>query len=57
MSNKLHLMRKAVRLACIWVPTGDARRPLACVWVEANTARGASTVPSADLAGRVHLCA
>jgi hypothetical protein len=57
MSNKLHLIQKAVRLACIWVPTGDARRPFACVWVEANTAPGASTVPSADQAGRVHLCA
>ncbi len=57
MSNKLHLIRKSVRLACTWVPTGDPRRPFACVWAVAKTSRDVSAQPSADKAGRVHLCA
>jgi len=32
MKNQLYMVRKAVRLACVWTPTGDAKRPLACAW-------------------------
>ena len=34
MKNQLCMVRKTVRVRCIWTPTGNARRPLACVWVE-----------------------
>jgi hypothetical protein len=57
MTNKLLLIRKTVRLSCIWVATGDAQRPLACIWVREKTAQAAHTTPSANDAQGVHLCA
>lgn len=36
----MNISRSAIRtpaqLTCVWVPTGDARRPLMCVWKEAS---------------------
>jgi len=52
MKNQLYMVRKTVRLACVWTPTGDAKRPLACVWVETPTAASADSE-----AGGLRLCA
>jgi hypothetical protein len=61
MMNKLHLIRKTVRLNCTWVPTGDPKTPLACVWTETRAAQAAPAASSVDEAGhgagRIHLCA
>ena len=57
MKNKLHLLQKTARLTCIWVPTGDAKRPLACLWVGAQTPQTSIVTPSNDEFGRMHLCA
>lgn len=57
MKNQLYMVSKTVRLACVWMPTGNAKRPLACVWVEA-VAPCAVAAPSADSeAGGLRLCA
>jgi hypothetical protein len=59
--NKLHLIRKTVRLTCTWVPTGDAKRPLACVWAPSKAPRAGNTQSSeretSKIGGRMHLCA
>jgi hypothetical protein len=59
MNNKPLTIRKAGRLTCVWVPTGDIRTPLACVWVKADTFHPASAAPSSsnDEPEEVRLCA
>ena len=61
MMNQIYLIRKTQRLSCIWVPTGDIKRPLACVWLETKAQQAVRTEYSADEAeqetGRMHLCA
>lgn len=65
MMNQIYLIRKTQRLSCIWVPTGDIKRPLACVWletkVETKAQQAVRTEYSTDEAeqetGRMHLCA
>jgi hypothetical protein len=36
MKNILLTTPKTRRLACVWVPTGNARAPLACVWIDSE---------------------
>jgi hypothetical protein len=57
MMNKLHLIRKTVRLTCTWVPTGDAKRPLACAWVESKAPQTGNPESSVSEMARIHLCA
>jgi hypothetical protein len=57
MKNKLHLVQKTARLSCIWVATGDAKRPLACVWGAAKSPGAASAVTFNSEEARLHLCA
>jgi hypothetical protein len=57
MKNQLYMVRKAVRLSCVWTPTGDAKRPLACVWVEAGAPCAASAASAGSEAGGLRLCA
>ena len=57
MKNNLYLVQKAVRLTCIWVTTGDAKRPLECVWVESEMPKAVSAVPSEQETEGLYLCA
>jgi hypothetical protein len=57
MKNKLQLIRKPLGLSCLWIPTGDAKRPLACVWMKAGAARAAATAAADSEAGELCLCA
>ncbi len=61
MKNKLVLIRNTVRLTCVWVPTGDVKKPLACVWVETQASQALNHAVLEDEAGsepvRIHLCA
>jgi hypothetical protein len=57
MKNQLYMVRKGVRLSCVWRPTGDAKRPLTCSWVEAAAPCGAFAAPADSEAGGVRLCA
>jgi hypothetical protein len=57
MKNQLYMVRKTVRLSCVWTPTGDAKRSLACVWVEAGAPCAASDVSADSEAGGLRLCA
>ncbi len=36
MNMILTAIRNSPQLTCVWVRTGDPRRPLACVWKEAS---------------------
>ena len=54
MKNQLYIVRKTVRLACVWTPAFDAKRSLACVWVEAGAPCAA---PADSEAGGLRLCA
>jgi secreted trypsin-like serine protease len=57
MKNQLYMVRKALRLSCVWTATCDAKRPLACRWVE-TAAPCASSATSADSEdGGLCLCA
>jgi hypothetical protein len=59
MNNKLLTIRKAARVTCAWVPTGDIRTPLACVWVDADASPNTPTATFAanDESGGDRLCA
>jgi len=61
MKNQLYMVRKAVRLACVWTPTGDAKRPLACTWAATKAPQALNTASSTEEprheSGRMHLCA
>ncbi len=57
MNKQLHLIRKAVRLNCVWKPTGDAKKPLACVWVETGAPCALAAAPADSEAGGLRLCA
>ncbi len=57
MRNKLHLIRKTVRLTCTWVRTGDPKGPLACVWGMTRTPQAAHPASSTNETGRIHLWA
>jgi hypothetical protein len=57
MKNKLVLIRNTVRLNCVWVPTGDVKKPLACVWVKAQKQQADSNAGAQDETVGVHLCA
>ena len=61
MTNKILTLRKAGRLTCTWVPTGNPRTPLACVWIDTagTSARTSSpeAVSSNANSGRLPLCA
>jgi hypothetical protein len=57
MKNQLYMVRKAVRLACVWTPTGDAKRPLACAWAETGAPCAASAASADSEAGGLRLCA
>jgi len=35
MNNQLFLVERPIRLACIWVPTGNPRTPLVRQWIAA----------------------
>jgi hypothetical protein len=57
MKNQLYMVRKALRLSCVWTATCDAKRPLACRWVE-TAAPCSSSATSADSEdGGLCLCA
>jgi hypothetical protein len=56
--------RKADRLICVWVPTGNPTTPLACVWLEdkhypANCIVHSSSIEEVqnEEAGRMQPCA
>ena len=57
MKNQLYLVKKTVRLTCIWAPTGDERRPLSCVWVKTDTPCAATAASADSDAGGLRLCA
>jgi hypothetical protein len=57
MKNQLCMVRKTVRVRCIWTPTGNARRPLACVWVEIVALCAAPAASADSEAGGLRLCA
>ena len=67
MFNSVLTLKKAGRLTCAWLPTGDPRQPLACVWTVARQFRPASAAqsdvanlgqsPARNQAGRACLCA
>ena len=57
MKNNLHLIRKPLRLSCLWIPTGNLKRPLACFWVEAGAPRAGSAASADSEAGGLCLCA
>jgi hypothetical protein len=57
MQKKLILIRNSVRLTCVWVSTGDVKKPLACVWVKTQMAQTNSSGCNLDESGRAHLCA
>jgi hypothetical protein len=57
MKNQFYMVRKAVRLSCVWAATGDAKRPLACSWVEADAPCAASVSSVDSEAGGLRLCA
>ena len=58
MFNKILAFRKASRLTCAWVATGNPRNPLTCVWVE-NDPRTPTRLASSpnDDSGRMTPCA
>ncbi|MGB8259157.1 MAG: hypothetical protein WCE75_02350 [Terracidiphilus sp.] len=57
MKKTLFLIRKAAPLQCIWMATGDAKRPLECIWVRQETRRIAPAAPVFSHAGGMHQCA
>jgi hypothetical protein len=58
MTNKILTLRKAGRLTCTWVPTGNPRNPLACAWVETDARKSAKAAPSSNaISGRIAQCA
>jgi hypothetical protein len=57
MKNQMYLVKKNVRLHCIWTPTGDPRRPLSRVWVKTETSCAASTTVADSDSGGLRLCA
>jgi hypothetical protein len=60
MTNNILSLRKAGRLTCTWVRTGDARNPLVCVWTDGK-ARSVGTSKEASspkiTSGRMQRCA
>jgi hypothetical protein len=57
MKSKLILIQSTVRLTCVWVPTGDLKKPLACVWVRAQKVQVDSSPCLLVDAERIHQCA
>jgi hypothetical protein len=64
MKKTMHLIRKPLRVSCIWVATGDTRMPLKCVWRTADEPAGLPAEREAnqlemiqEVSGRIHLCA
>jgi hypothetical protein len=57
MKNKLILIQSSVRLTCVWVATGDLKKPLACVWVKGQKAHVGSSPCFLVEAERMHQCA
>ena len=57
MFNSVLTLKKAGRLTCAWLPTGDPRQPLACVWTadSRNVAKAASSTKTDS--GRMLVCA
>ena len=55
MQNKLHLIEKTSQIVCVWLSTGDNKRPLAFKWIEVPMAAGSEA--SQRPAGRIRLCA
>jgi hypothetical protein len=53
MTNKILSLRKAGRLTCTWVATGNPRNPLACVWAQADVRSAAKTTSPKDDSGRL----
>jgi hypothetical protein len=59
----MKIIRSAIRtpaqLTCVWVATGDSRRPLMCIWKEASPSLVGRTDQSSlknDMEG-IRLCA
>lgn len=57
MKNQLYMVRKTVRLTCVWTPTGDTKRPLACAWVKADAPCAVSGASADSESGGLLLCA
>lgn len=57
MTNTILNPKKAGRLTCTWVATGDAKTPLTCVWTQPKANSSAKEAPSPDSPGRMLRCA
>jgi hypothetical protein len=58
MTNNILTLRMPARLTCVWVPTGNPRKPLACVWVDPNAHAASKEASSSNTnSGRLPLCA
>jgi hypothetical protein len=60
MTNNILCLRKAGRLTCTWVGTGDPRNPLACVWTDGKAhsdCKEASASSPNKTSGRMLRCA
>lgn len=57
MNNKVQWTRKSPRLACVWIATGDANKPLACVWTQPEIAQQLFAASSKEEPRGVRLCA
>jgi hypothetical protein len=57
MFNNVLTFKKAGRLTCAWLPTGDPRHPLTCIWtVDPRSAAKAASSTTTD-SGRMLVCA
>jgi hypothetical protein len=58
MTNNILTLKKAGRLTCTWVSTGDPRNPLACVWADCKgrSSRKEASSPN-QTSGRMQRCA